>query len=84
MPTNFDKPVLLLNGQQDLFYCQGKCSADGSDVSADALAFFFPAKNEASRAVTLPDIGHNINMHLGRTDAFEATLEFIKTCGIEQ
>jgi pimeloyl-ACP methyl ester carboxylesterase len=83
VPTTFTKPVLLLNGQQDFFYCQGNCLASGSDVTADALGFFFPAKNNASQAITLSNIGHNINMHLGRLEVFEAMLEFVKGCSIK-
>lgn len=83
VPNNFSKPVLLLNGQQDLFYCQGNCLASDGDVTSDALAFFFPARNNASQAVTISDIGHNINMHLGRLEVFEAMLKFVRRCGVK-
>jgi hypothetical protein len=52
-------------------------------VTADALAFFFPTKNNASQAITLSNIGHNINMHLERLEVFEAMLKFVKGCGIK-
>jgi pimeloyl-ACP methyl ester carboxylesterase len=81
--TAFRKPVQILNGQQDYFYCQGDCLAGGGDVTADALALFYPNRPPgSSQAVTLPDIGHNINLHYGRLEAFQKMLEFIAEVGI--
>ncbi|KAF2869229.1 Alpha/Beta hydrolase protein [Massariosphaeria phaeospora] len=81
--TDYAKPVLVLNGQQDYFYCQGNCLAP-TDVTAEALAVFFPnALKDVSQAVTLPNIGHNINFHLGRQEAFDAMLKFLAGAGIK-
>ena len=58
MPTSFTKPVQISNGQQDFYYCQGNYLAGGGDVTADALALFYPARDAAkSQAITIPDIG---------------------------
>ncbi|KAF2462569.1 alpha/beta-hydrolase [Lindgomyces ingoldianus] len=81
--TAFKKPVLILNGQQDYFYCQGNCLATG-DVTAQAMAIFFPnAPSNQSQAITLPNFGHNLNLHLGRQKVFEKMLDFISGLGIK-
>ena len=79
----YNKPVQILNGQQDYFYCQGNCLAEGSDITAEALALFYPnAPVGKSQAVTLPTMGHNINLHYGRLDAFAKMLSFISGAGV--
>jgi hypothetical protein len=84
LPTNFTKAVQILNGQQDYYYCQGNCLAEGGDVTADALAMFYPQRDASkSQAITLPNMGHNVNLHYGRLEAFERTLKFISGAGIK-
>ncbi|KAF1948117.1 alpha/beta-hydrolase [Byssothecium circinans] len=84
LPTNFTKPVQILNGQQDWFYCQGNCLAGEGDVTADALALFYPDRDASkSQAITIPNMGHNINLHYGRLEAFEKILNFISEAGIK-
>jgi pimeloyl-ACP methyl ester carboxylesterase len=79
----YNKPVQILNGQQDFFYCQGNCRGGGSDITAEALALFYPnAPAAKSQAVTLPTMGHNINLHYGRLDAFAKMLSFISGAGV--
>jgi hypothetical protein len=74
---------MIMNGQQDFCYCQGNCFAGGGDVTADALAYFFPARVvEMSEAVTVPNTSHNINFHLSRLEAFEKMLDFVDRLGI--
>lgn len=74
----------ILNGQQDFFYCQGNCLASDQDVTAEALAMFYPnTPKDKSEAVTLPNMGHNINLHYGRLEAFQKMLEFIERSGIK-
>ena len=81
---SYTKPVLILNGQKDFFYCQGNCLAEGGDLTADALTTFYPNRNvEKSKAITVPDVGHNIHLHLARGEVFEKMLKFIKEAGIE-
>ena len=37
-----------------------------------ALEAFYPNRDKAlSRAVTVPDMGHNVNLHVGRGTVFE-------------
>lgn len=83
-PTEYKKPVQILNGIQDYFYCAGNCLAGGYDATLAALDAFFPDRDqERSQAVNIGDIGHNINMHLKRTEAFEKMLGFIASLGIK-
>jgi pimeloyl-ACP methyl ester carboxylesterase len=79
------KPVMILNGNEDYSVCQGNCTFNGTDVTAQALAAFFPnvPKNK-SAAVNLPNLSHNMHLHLSRQDIFATQLDFItKTAGIK-
>jgi hypothetical protein len=81
--TAYSKPVQILNGIQDYFYCQGNCLAEGGDVTMDALNVFYPNRDKLkSEAVNIGDLGHNINLHFKRTEAFEKMLAFIAHTGI--
>jgi pimeloyl-ACP methyl ester carboxylesterase len=81
---DFRKPVLILNGQQDYFYCGGNCLAENKDLTAETLSFFYPNADSAkSEAVTLPNTGHNLHMHYSRHDVHEETLKFISDAGIK-
>ena len=82
--VGFTKPVQILNGIQDFFYCQGNCLAGGSDATLDALDAFFPNRDGIkSEAVNIENVGHNINLHYSRTEAFDKILAFIAHTGIE-
>ncbi|KAJ4286482.1 hypothetical protein N0V90_013182 [Kalmusia sp. IMI 367209] len=81
--TAYTKPVLVLNGLQDYFYCQGNCLAGGSDTTLAALNALFPNRDQTkSKAVNIGDLGHNINLHFKRTEAFGRILTFITNAGI--
>ncbi|KAF2032503.1 hypothetical protein EK21DRAFT_109882 [Setomelanomma holmii] len=83
-PTTFDKAVQILNGQQDYFYCQGDCLSGGGDVTADALNIFYPERDaNKSEAITISKVGHNVNLHFARLEAFEQILSFISRAGIK-
>jgi pimeloyl-ACP methyl ester carboxylesterase len=80
----FRKPVQVLNGKQDYFYCQEDCRAMGGDITTEALTMFYPNRlAERSESVTMPNMGHNVNLHHGRLDAFEKILNFISRIGIK-
>jgi hypothetical protein len=83
VPTAYNKPVMIMNGQHDFYYCQGNCFVGGGDVRADALAYFFPHRVvELSKAATLPNTSHNIDFHLSRLKAFAKMLGFVESLGI--
>jgi pimeloyl-ACP methyl ester carboxylesterase len=82
--TAYTKPVQILNGIQDYFYCQGNCLAGGDDATLDALNVLFPNREKnKSEAVNIEDCGHNINLHFKRTEAFGRILTFIANAGIK-
>jgi len=75
---HYTRPVLVLNGQQDFFYCQGDC-LEPTDLTAESLSTYFPnADKVRSGAVTVQNVGHNLNMHLGRIEVFEKMLHFVE------
>lgn len=81
--TAYTRPVQILNGVQDYFYCQGNCLAEGTDYTLATLDAFFPNRDQTkSEAVNIGDVGHNINLHFKRTEAFARTLDFIANAGI--
>jgi hypothetical protein len=81
--TAYTQPVQILNGIQDYFYCQGNCLAGGSDYTLATLNAFFPNRDQTkSEAVNIGNLGHNINLHLKRTEAFGRILSFIANAGI--
>jgi hypothetical protein len=52
-------------------------------VTLDALNMFYPNRDKSrSEAVNIGDVGHNINLHFKRTEAFERILAFIKNARI--
>lgn len=79
----YTKPVQILNGVQDFFYCQGNCLARGADATIDALNVYYPSRDKSrSEAVNIRDVGHNVNHHLKRVEAFQKMLAFINSAGI--
>jgi hypothetical protein len=83
LPTAYNKPVMIMNGQHHFYYCQGNCFAGGGDVTADALAYFFPHRVvELSKADTLPNTSQDINFHLSRLEAFAKMLDFVESLRI--
>ena len=79
----FTGPVLVLNGRKDYLCCQGDCLANNRDMSAETLMQSFPkASWTQSKAITVPDMGHNINLHLGRKQVFGEILQFVNGLGI--
>lgn len=82
--TAYTKPVQILNGIQDYFYCQGNCLAGGTDTTLSSLNTLFPNRDQTkSEAVNIGDVGHNINLHFKRTEAFGRILAFIANAGIK-
>ena len=80
----YSKPVQILNGVKDFFYCHGDCVTSEGDVTADALELFYPNRDAAkSEAVNIDDVGHNINLHFARHTAFEKTLAYVERAGIK-
>ncbi len=79
---DYKKPVLFMNGKQDYIFCLGNCDANGG-ITAQALATLYPNAASASKAVNIPDIGHNINQHLKRGEAFAEMLNFLKDVGFK-
>ncbi|KAF2647417.1 alpha/beta-hydrolase [Lophiostoma macrostomum CBS 122681] len=74
----FTGPVLVLNGRQDGFYCQGNCLAQGRNIAAETLSAFFPNAGTGSKAVVVENRGHSINLHLGAIEVFEEMVEWVE------
>jgi pimeloyl-ACP methyl ester carboxylesterase len=67
-------PVLVVVGDFDLAFCTApSCSASGS---LDSEPSFYPA-DACAEAVSIPDSGHDLNLHLQAQDAFDVVLEWM-------
>ena len=80
--SNFTKPVFVINGNGDLPYCGGDCSATGipglSDLGAAVKTSFpsLPASKFAS--YVQPNTGHGINLHYNASAAYQQIFSFLK------
>jgi pimeloyl-ACP methyl ester carboxylesterase len=69
---------------KDFFYCQGNC-LEPTDLTAESLVMYFPnAEKERSGAITVPNLGHNLNRHLGRDEVFRRMLEFVEKVAVNE
>jgi hypothetical protein len=51
VPTSYTKLIQILSEQQDFFYYLGICLVGSGDVTADALAIFYPARHAGEQQV---------------------------------
>ncbi|NMG08661.1 alpha/beta hydrolase [Brasilonema sp. UFV-L1] len=63
-------PVLVVIGQNDIFFCTTEVCACNASVAANELPFFSP--EACLQTFVLPKAGHNINLHLNAHEWFEA------------
>ncbi|KAH6671813.1 Alpha/Beta hydrolase protein [Halenospora varia] len=78
--TAYTRPVYILNGRHDFFYCQGDCAPQ--DVTAQALPIFYPNASVKSKTENIPNTGHNINLHFGAEGVFRKMLDFLEGIGL--
>ena len=63
-------PVLVVIGQNDLFFCTPEVCASADSVAANEAPFFSP--EACLQAFVLPNAGHNINLHPNAREWYEA------------
>ena len=83
----YTRPVDVIDGQYDSFFCGGDCYAGvpagkGKDQAAAFIPQYYPKADKAkSRSFIVPGSGHLINAHLRAKDGWVHQVEFLKGCG---
>ncbi|PQE17321.1 alpha beta-hydrolase protein [Rutstroemia sp. NJR-2017a BVV2] len=73
--AGFTGPVIILNGNEDWFFCQGNCNAQ--EITSTFLPYFFPNASPKSTTYTVGNTGHNVNLHYSASKSFGILLEFL-------
>lgn len=73
---DYTKPVLILNGKEDLVFCGGNCT---TDIMQSALDYYYPNAGSQSQIAIVPKAGHNVFQHTTAHDAFSSSFAFLKS-----
>jgi pimeloyl-ACP methyl ester carboxylesterase len=74
---SYTGPVFVVNGMQDLVFCEGNCNLP-SNIALSTLRNVFPAANATkSGAFLLPNSGHGLNRAANAPLAFDKIQSFI-------
>lgn len=74
--TNFSGPVLLVDGENDLFFCDGNCNYP-TNIPAESLLALFPMANQRkSTTFILAGSGHGVNLATNAVQAFDRIQDF--------
>ena len=77
---NFTGPIDVVDGENDVPFCQGNCLIPYNQAAAvkDAL---YPAASNGSDYYIAPGAGHGLNLHYAAPMAYEHIQNFIKANG---
>lgn len=79
--ANYTGSVYVVNGLQDLVFCDGNCEYP-SNVALSTLNALFPAAKNTSDVFLLPNSGHGVNLAANAPLAFEKIQSFISHAGL--
>lgn len=80
--SHFNGTVYVVNGEYDLFFCDGDCNYP-TDISEATLRQVFPmASEKASSSLILPSAGHGLNLGSNAADLFHSIQEFVTKTGL--
>ncbi|KXS94639.1 hypothetical protein AC578_2244 [Pseudocercospora eumusae] len=74
--TEYDGPVAVINGVNDLPFCSGDCNYP-TDLAKALLPALYPASNKTDTYLA-PDAGHGLNQHYSAGRAFEFAQSFLE------
>lgn len=78
--TDYSGSVYVLDGQRDLFFCDGDCRSDGQDIPATTVTMLFPvADKRKSDSYILSGSGHGVNLAANADVAFAEIQRWIAT-----
>ena len=78
--VNFTGPVFVVNGANDLPFCDGDCTYP-TDKAAQVL-LLYPFAATGSTSYNVPDTGHGINLHYSAQSAYEKINSFVEAHGL--
>ncbi len=82
MPTpEFKGPIDLVDGENDLPFCQSSCFVPENKAEAVKGASY-PSAREGSSSYILKGAGHGLNLHYGAGEAYKHMFEFIAKNGL--
>jgi pimeloyl-ACP methyl ester carboxylesterase len=81
--VKYDKPVLVVNGENDLPFCFGNCTYP-TDFSEPVLGLYPALAKDNSKFKTLmvEGTGHGVNLHYTAQKAFEWIQKTLKDVGV--
>jgi hypothetical protein len=77
----FTGPVDVVDGENDLPFCQSNCLMPENKAEAVRGALY-PNAGEGSSSYILKSAGHGLNLHYGAGDAYKHIFEFIASNGL--
>jgi pimeloyl-ACP methyl ester carboxylesterase len=77
---NFTGPVLIVDGGNDLFFCDGDCQYP-TNIPSASLKALFPRAANTSTSYILPGAGHGVNLAANAPQAFDRIQSFIGSLG---
>jgi pimeloyl-ACP methyl ester carboxylesterase len=84
--NNYAGPVMVINGEGDVPYCGGNCSATGIPnlpSLAAAVKMSFPNVDTSNfTAYIQPNTAHGINLHYNATAAYDQIIQFLASKGL--
>ncbi|RDK46532.1 hypothetical protein M752DRAFT_324194 [Aspergillus phoenicis ATCC 13157] len=76
--SEFQGPVAVVAGNEDLPFCNGNCSSP-TDILAGLVPALYPEVLEANTATYVaPAVGHALNLHYAAPGAFNFIQDFLK------
>lgn len=75
---NFTGPVLIVDGEHDLFFCDGDCRYP-SDIPSKSLHSLFPKASNLSSTFILPGSGHGVNLAANAPLAFNYIQNYLES-----
>lgn len=79
--ANFSGPIEVVNGENDLCFCQGNCLLPYNQAAAVREALY-PAASDGSHCYIAAGAGHGLNLHYSAPVAYEHIHEFIWKNGL--
>jgi pimeloyl-ACP methyl ester carboxylesterase len=76
----FSGPIDIVDGENDLPFCQSNCLNNGNRA-AEVKGALFPAASAGSDSFILKGAGHGLNLHYGAKDADEHVAGFLAKNG---
>ncbi|PWY72010.1 hypothetical protein BO83DRAFT_437926 [Aspergillus eucalypticola CBS 122712] len=76
--SEFQGPVAVVAGNEDLPFCNGNCSSP-TNILAGLVPALYPEVSEAKTATYVaPAVGHNLNLHYAALGAFDFIQDFLE------